>query len=174
MLAHPLAEVESSAGSRKWTALITGSHPATPHPRPLLPNPEKCLHMCRGGVSPHLENSRRVTLSFSPAELHFPLLSAQDRGKENSVLPKRIHPWVLVNQSRQERCEREKQRASAFSSGGCWGQAWDLVAGIGTPGPRGQCQLGWEARQCPGLQDVTAFPSWGSDHGSVAFWLGDL
>lgn len=74
MLAHPLAKVESSAGSRKWTALITGSHPATPHPRPPLPNPEKCLHMCRGGVSPHLENSRHVTLSFSPAELHFPLL----------------------------------------------------------------------------------------------------
>lgn len=48
------------------------------------------------------------------------------------------------------------------------------MAGIGTPGARGQCQLGWEARQCPGLQDVTAFPSWGSDHGSVAFWLGDL
>lgn len=47
------------------------------------------------------------------------------------------------------------------------GWNWDSSAG-------GQCQLGWEARQCPGLQDITAFPSWGSDPGSVAFWLGDL
>ena len=75
MLTHPLAEVESSARvSKVDSTYYRIAPPLTPHPRPPLPDPEKCLHMCSGGVSPHLENSRRVTFSFTPAELHFPLL----------------------------------------------------------------------------------------------------
>ena len=55
-------------------------------------------------------------------ELLFPLLSARDRGKENSILPKRTHLWVSGRSVMPGTVRKGMQRASAFSSGGCWGQ----------------------------------------------------
>ena len=77
------------------------------------------MHMCSGGVSPHLENSRRVTF-FTPAELHFPLL-----------LPLTLR---LKCQGRQPPVGSSSSPSASYLSppGHIWSPSWPSPFGVDT------------------------------------------